>query len=795
MRRLVISISILLVASLGLLPTFAAEKADGGAKMTVKLLDAGAQPRTALRYKFQANRTEKMVMEMSMAMAMEIGDQKGPETQVPATRMTMTIDSKKVSPEGDLHYEFELEQVEVLPKPDANPAMVNAMKQQMSSMQGLSGSATVTSRGFTKDVEIKPLPGIDPQIRQFMDNMKQSMNQMSAPLPEEPVGTGARWQVTMPVETPAMKLTQIATYTLSEIQGDKVKFDVAIKQSTPPQHIDTPGTAPGVKSSLESINSSGTGTVELQMTNLVPTSNINMTTTSVTSANNQRIKTRMRIEMKIHPKGLTSLSAAQPYPIDDEEEFVPAQPRPEQKKPTKSINQAVVEGDIDQVQLLISEGADINSRNRMGWTPLHTAIRNHRQAVTEFLIAKGADVNAKDNSGWTPLHNAVNTGQIDAVELLITKGADVNIMGGRGDNALSLAKKRRYTEIVDLLLEHGAKEPSLEDMMGDRYDEEGPYPGYEDERMPQGQTRTISPIVQEPVEVDILADPNEIKARIKTFEGLEKALEEVTKKSQSEIRQWQQKRYDNRTLLVRTVQKQFEGEIGLIRKVAVEEKAKKTTEVIDSLLSRRKERFKKVSRELTAQKREQRQTQDSTRGRSRYSGRSTRGRYPQREQPPGGNITGPYAERGDAMFGTNRYQGARRPPEPVDRETENEIRLWTQSTIDKRADLAKAMHEPIRFEISSIRMVAVEEEAKKTTATIDGLLLHRQNRFEEFVKKMEEEKRTLQQTQDTRGGRYGEQTGRYPQSGRYRGRTSTRGGAAGQDQYEQQGQQPRRRRR
>lgn len=276
-------------------------KADDGTTATVELLDPGAEPRTALRYIFQANRTEKMVMEMSMAMARESGDQKQPETQMPATRMTMTIDCKEVTPEGDLHYEFELVQVEVLPEPGTDPAVVDAMKQQMSSLQGLSGSATVTSRGFSKDAEINPPPGIDPQVRQFMDNMKQSMNQMSAPFPEEPVGRGARWQVTTPVETPALKLTQIATYTLLEIQGDKVKLDVAIKQSTPRQEIDTPGAAPGEKVSLESLNSSGTGTVELQMTNLVPTSNINVTTTSVISVGNQRIKTTMRMGMKIHP--------------------------------------------------------------------------------------------------------------------------------------------------------------------------------------------------------------------------------------------------------------------------------------------------------------------------------------------------------------------------------------------------------------------------------------------------------------------------------------------------------------
>ncbi len=496
--------------------------------------------------------------------------------------------------------------------------------------------------------------------------------------------------------------------------------------------------------------------------------------------------------------GIYAKSAAQPYPIDDEEEeeeeYAPVRPRQLQRNPTELIHQAVVDGNIDQVQQLLSQGADINSQNRMGWSLLRTAIQNRQQAVVEFLIAKGADVSAKDNSGQTPLLVAVNTGQKNIVELLITKGADVNVMGGRGDNALSLAKKRRNTEIVELLLEHGAKEPSLEDMMGDRYEDEGLYPGYEDERMAQRPTRTISPIVQQPVYVDILADPNEIKARIKTFEGLEKALAEVASKSQSEMRQWQQNRYDNRTLLIRTVEKQFEDEIGFVRKVAVEEKAKKTTAAIDSLLSKRQERLKKVSRELLEQKRAQRQTQAPTRGRSRSSGRSTRGRYPQSQQLPGGGMEEPYAERYDTMPGTSRYQGARRPPEPVDRETENEIRLWTQATIDKRAELAKGVHEQIRIDISPIRNVAVEEEAKKTTAAIDGLLLYRQMRFDEFIKKTEEEQRALQQTQDPRGGRYGDPTGRYPQSGRYRGRTP-RGGTAEQDQYGQQGQQPRRRRR
>ncbi|MFZ2148819.1 MAG: ankyrin repeat domain-containing protein [Sedimentisphaerales bacterium] len=492
--------------------------------------------------------------------------------------------------------------------------------------------------------------------------------------------------------------------------------------------------------------------------------------TQVAEEQRGRERSFARTESPQRSAGTGARSVTRPYPMDDEEETVPARSRPGESGriagPSQPLHDAARDGDIDQVQLLISQGADVNEKNRMGWTPLHTAIRNRQQALIEPLIAKGADVNAKDNSGQTPLLAAVYVGQKDTVELLIAKGADVNVMGGRGDNALSLAKKRGNTEIIDLLLKHGAKEPSLQDLMGDRYYGEGGganlYPGYEEQATVRRGTRAISTIAQSPVQVDILADPNEIRARIKTFEGLDKALVEIDANSQSEMRQWQQKRYDNRTLLIRTVQKQFEDEIGFMQKVAVEEKAKKTTETIDSVLSGRQERFKEVSKELLAQRRELRQTEESvrTRGRTRTSGRSTRGRTSQRGQPYGEDMADPLYGRGDVMPRTTRSQSARGPVEQLDRETENEMRQWLQASVDDKENLAQAVHEQIRVEFSSVRNVAVEEGAKKTTAAIDGMLLYRQMRFDALIKDMEEGKQALlQQTQEPRI----RSRGRYPQ--------------------------------
>jgi hypothetical protein len=132
------------------------------------------------------------------------------------------------------------------------------------------------------------------------------------------------------------------------------------------------------------------------------------------------------------------------------------------------------------------------------------------------------------------------------------------------------------------------------------------------------------------------------------------------------------------------------------------------------------------------------------------------------------------------MSGMNSYEGARDPSaEQIDREAEDEIRQWLQVTAESKADLAKAVHEQIRLDISYIRKAAVEEEAKKTTATIDGLLLARQMRFEAYVNKIEEEKRALQQAQDDLRSRYGVSrrgqttTGRYPQQGQPTGQQNT----------------------
>lgn len=119
---------------------------------------------------------------------------------------------------------------------------------------------------------------------------------------------------------------------------------------------------------------------------------------------------------------------------------------------------ACTKGDIAAVKKLVTEGADVNTKEADGRTPLLEASWGGYQDIVKFLIEKGADVNASDKAGITPLMRAAEEGHASIVSLLIQKDADVNAFGSvRGTTALMLASERGHIKVLEILVDKGAK--------------------------------------------------------------------------------------------------------------------------------------------------------------------------------------------------------------------------------------------------------------------------------------------------------------------------------------------------
>ena len=90
-----------------------------------------------------------------------------------------------------------------------------------------------------------------------------------------------------------------------------------------------------------------------------------------------------------------------------------------------ALHDATRHGDIAEVRRLIEEGADVNSRDFRGQTPLLLAVGYRHLEIARLLLENGANVHAKDHEGTSALQLGIgNSGaNSEMVALLQSFGA------------------------------------------------------------------------------------------------------------------------------------------------------------------------------------------------------------------------------------------------------------------------------------------------------------------------------------------------------------------------------------
>lgn len=81
-------------------------------------------------------------------------------------------------------------------------------------------------------------------------------------------------------------------------------------------------------------------------------------------------------------------------------------------------------------------------------SPAHIAAHHNNADVLVVLHRHGANMNLREKDGWTPLIFAATTGSHKCVETLLSCGADIHAEDNSGNNALTQAVKRFRSDIV-----------------------------------------------------------------------------------------------------------------------------------------------------------------------------------------------------------------------------------------------------------------------------------------------------------------------------------------------------------
>ncbi len=170
---------------------------------------------------------------------------------------------------------------------------------------------------------------------------------------------------------------------------------------------------------------------------------------------------------------------------------------------TSNINQAACNGETLLVRIHLLLGADVNTSNKFGDTPLIGAVTHGREKTVILLLENGADPNLVPPNDYlnatplhqickdyyfsgsesvrcnialmlikyganvnstnfvlqTPLHLAVQHGLPDFAELLIDNGADINAFPQLPQTTLDMVENpsnEREEQIKTMLIEHGA---------------------------------------------------------------------------------------------------------------------------------------------------------------------------------------------------------------------------------------------------------------------------------------------------------------------------------------------------
>ncbi len=250
-------------------PASTRPSAPVGSRPTVKLLNPGASPRQALRLSPRAGTTGIIDLTMHINARQIVDGAATPPQPSPGVLMSFSTTVTEIHGER-IHYTFECIKGDLVDDPAVPQEILDAIRGGIKMVEGLRGTGVISDRAVCLDATVTTVPGMKAALLTHATAINQLLEQVTTPLPVEPVGIGARWEVANTIVQDGVTLHETIICTLAASDGNTVQIVMQIKRHADPQPVHDPNMPPGASADLSSYAFAGTGRTVLRLDRLHP---------------------------------------------------------------------------------------------------------------------------------------------------------------------------------------------------------------------------------------------------------------------------------------------------------------------------------------------------------------------------------------------------------------------------------------------------------------------------------------------------------------------------------------------
>lgn len=269
-----------------------------------ELLDAGDAPRRPLRLDLEAGDSTGVVVTVDLGVVQEVD---GAEQVLDAPPVSQTVVLTVDAVDGDLA------EVSVLVTDaaidadgtDLTDADVLTLTAEARRAVGIVGRAQLDHRGGLRTFRYTLPDDVDPALATTLGELEGQIAALVVPLPDEAVGVGARWRVRSTTTLGGAVVDQVTTYTVTDLDDDRIAYTATIDQRAEDQTLALPGLADGTSGRLVSSQVAGTSVGSVETGSLASAAASTLTGTQVVDLDDGdgplRLTQRLDLDVTVRP--------------------------------------------------------------------------------------------------------------------------------------------------------------------------------------------------------------------------------------------------------------------------------------------------------------------------------------------------------------------------------------------------------------------------------------------------------------------------------------------------------------